>query len=1557
MLNLLRSKKLNFAVTGLFLVAFLFADAKPAHATVINSSFELGAGTTANNWTAFTAGAAAASARRVNAAGVGGVGLPIATVGAFGMEMNAFGATTSGAFQNVLGVTEGDSVSLTVDARTPNLTNGAGDGFGRARIEFFNSLGAQISAFNSPNITFANTDGLGGFATFNVGASAPAGTSFARITLTTVLAPGNLGAGDLVFDNIRLALVKSNGAGVAQLFPISIGGFQNNIEAWPGKLITVNFGVQNTTAAAIPAVELNLTVPSGLALVRNSLLVDNNIAIPEQQNINNTISFRGAFAPGEQRVVTAQILVTSGVTIGEVYDLVVSARNPLSGLAISGVTRIPVRIIPDTLFDAGTLLGKVFNDKNENGMQDVGEDGIPNVRLATEDGLVIYTDKHGKYSIPGLTPNRHLIKIDGNSLPKGTKFITEETFLFKTTPGMLSKVSFAVKLPPGQVPDQYKEDLDVYVSQYFDQIEPTLTVSVQPSDLELGQGVLLQNPVFHFDTNYGEFISDWRVEVYNEFGEAIWTGYGEGFPPSEVPWSGIGDNEQILAPGDYAFRLIVSDTNNHEDWTALSPFRVVDKLKGKGQRFDQPFSNVGFLNIQEDGKQSIPLDKYGAPVQVRGQIGDERELMINDRKVNANADGSFKEIVYLPYGKSNVQVASTNVEGGTVHYSKDLEVKDRYFFMVGIAEGELGYQQIDGSAETLGEADEFQDSFYQDGRVAFYLKGKIKGRVMITAHMDSQDSEPDENLSRLFTNLDPDSYYPVYGDNSVIDYSAQDSQERFYLLIEADRSYLKYGSFKTEFNDTELVQYNRTLSGAKVHFETLTTTKYGDPKAGFVLMNAISRQASDHNEFVGTGGSVYYLRHRQVIEGSEKLKIQVRDKVQNITISEDELVEGEDYEIDYQSGRILLNSPLTSVTFSNSIISNQILNGNRLFLIADYEYETLSIFDFSSRGIRGWGHVSDNLKIGGTWVRQTAQSTADDYIVRGLDATLRIGENTKITAEIAESNNFEGGAGVSFDGGLSFTDTQTGTFRTRSEAYSVKGQTRIGKRTEVSGYIQKLTPGYAVDNLNSQQGTRKYGINVRYRITDHLHGQFKHEKLEVLAPRTSNFQQVIFDPERRSTTSLQLKYARGAWEAIAEYRKQDIDVEHVLRPIEDILDNERFENAIALKVGYQALDWLKPYVRGQIALGGEDANSQVGFGAEVKLPDNKTIAYIEETFGNIGDSTLIGVEREIDDKTRVHTNFSVVEKHGVGKSFLTNMGSSHILDDRSRIYNERRYANNTFTGLNQQDVLGYDINIAKRWNLAASYERSVIDELSVPDKRNAVSVTIAYNDNKRLKTATKTELVKQLGVQDRTQMTLQHNTEFKINQDLTFKARLNTSRTRNKTIQQTEANFTEFNTGIAYRPIKFDRLNFLARYTYLTDNNPDITFQAGVPFTQTSHTIGIEGAYDMNRYFQLVQKFALRNAKFSLNSGQDSAVDSVLWASRINFHVTRKWDIAAEYRVNFQENAADDQKTGFLFEVDRKLYDYVRLGVGYDFTNFNEGINPDSGYEFHGFFVRLTGEF
>jgi len=136
------------------------------------------------------------------------------------------------------------------------------------------------------------------------------------------------------------------------------------------------------------------------------------------------------------------------------------------------------------------VIGKVFNDQNRNLVQDDGELGVPFVKLYTEEGIGITTDEHGRFHIPGVQPGRHLIKIDGHSLPSGTEFISGEKVLVKITDGLMAKASFAIYVPESEMPQEFGDDLMVMVTQGLDTSHPVLSVTMEPNVIKMGLGVI-----------------------------------------------------------------------------------------------------------------------------------------------------------------------------------------------------------------------------------------------------------------------------------------------------------------------------------------------------------------------------------------------------------------------------------------------------------------------------------------------------------------------------------------------------------------------------------------------------------------------------------------------------------------------------------------------------------------------------------------------------------------------------------------------------------------------------------------------------------------------------------------------------------------------------------------------------------------------------------------------------------------------------------------------------------------------------------------------------------
>ncbi|MCK4707477.1 MAG: hypothetical protein KAU21_02585, partial [Gammaproteobacteria bacterium] len=118
----------------------------------------------------------------------------------------------------------------------------------------------------------------------------------------------------------------------------------------------------------------------------------------------------------------------------------------------SGVATATVRVIPDPAFDCSDVIGKVYEDNNLNGYQDEGENGLAGIRLATARGLIVTSDKHGRFHLTcAVAPDEtrgsnFIIKLDERSLPTGYRVTTENPRVIRSTRGKMMKFNFGATI-------------------------------------------------------------------------------------------------------------------------------------------------------------------------------------------------------------------------------------------------------------------------------------------------------------------------------------------------------------------------------------------------------------------------------------------------------------------------------------------------------------------------------------------------------------------------------------------------------------------------------------------------------------------------------------------------------------------------------------------------------------------------------------------------------------------------------------------------------------------------------------------------------------------------------------------------------------------------------------------------------------------------------------------------------------------------------------------------------------------------------------------------------
>ncbi|UNK42040.1 Ig-like domain-containing protein [Luteimonas sp. S4-F44] len=83
----------------------------------------------------------------------------------------------------------------------------------------------------------------------------------------------------------------------------------------------------------------------------------------------------------------------------------------------------------------------------------IDERGIPGVRIASVEGLLIETDQYGRYHLVDVSGGNamhgrnFILKVDPSTLPPGTEFTTANPLVRRVTPGLPVRFDFGVKLP------------------------------------------------------------------------------------------------------------------------------------------------------------------------------------------------------------------------------------------------------------------------------------------------------------------------------------------------------------------------------------------------------------------------------------------------------------------------------------------------------------------------------------------------------------------------------------------------------------------------------------------------------------------------------------------------------------------------------------------------------------------------------------------------------------------------------------------------------------------------------------------------------------------------------------------------------------------------------------------------------------------------------------------------------------------------------------------------------------------------------------------------------
>jgi len=955
---------------------------------------------------------------------------------------------------------------------------------------------------------------------------------------------------------------------------------------------------------------------------------------------------------------------------------------------------------------------------------------------------------------------------------------------------------------------------------------------------------------------------------------------------------------------------------------------------------------------------------YGRDVQSNGQVS------VQGQSVPVDKHGQFVVQQILPFGEHSIDVSVTENGQRTV-FDRDIRLDGTDFFYVSIGDITLGNQNNDGPADFLASSDEDFDDVYLNGRGAAYIKGRVNGDYLVTGAIDTGEDRFQDlfnNLDQkdprqLLRRLDADRFYPVYGDDSTLVEDAP-TQGRFFLKIEKDDSHVMWGNFATQITGAEFAHLDRGLYGGILDYNSQATTSFGERKTQVTGFAADPGTIPAREEYRGTGGSVYFLERQDMSIGSERVRVEIRDKVSGLVLETRNLRPQEDYDVDYLQGRILLSDPLQSTANDNQIVRDGDLSGNDVFLVVRYEYTpTLSDVGGYTVGGRATQWLGNSLRVGATAQKENTASA--DQNLLGVDALLRRSAGTYLKAEYAQTEGPGFDRSFSTDGGFTFDNQATqGQANVKADAYRFEAALDLGDVTnsngQLRGYFDHQDNGFSGSNSLVQGDVDRWGASASLDLGQSTRLQVQYDEIDSSLRGSSRaaYGDISHDLSDYITLSAGLRH--DSRDTVATAFNTAVDGSRT--DVSGQIDYRASDNASVFAFGQGTVDRdATRYKNNRFGIGGQfRLNDRLALSGEVSEGSGGIGANAQATFTRSDNSEYyLGYALSTDSND---TGFSAQTQSLANQGVLT-FGAKTRFSDSLSVYGEERFGfGRTQSSLSH--VYGLTFNPSEIWSFGANVENGRInDDVNGAFDRTALALSVG-RATEGTRIASNLELRLEDGVvagdsRDRKTWFMRNTISHDVGEDWEFLGRLNFAYSTSDEADFLDADFLEGVIGAAYRPVDNDRLNALVKYTIFEDLAPSnqLIGTTSSLARQRSEIFSVDAIYDLTEKLSIGGKYGFRSGEVALSRTSDDFIrsDAHLGVVRFDYHVVKKWDLLAEGRY-LSSSLADDQEFGALLGIYRHVGDNAKVGVGYNFSKFSDDLT-DFENDSDGFFVNLVGKF
>jgi hypothetical protein len=828
-------------------------------------------------------------------------------------------------------------------------------------------------------------------------------------------------------------------------------------------------------------------LPPGFRLEEKSLRADGLPTTLQFSPDGRTFTLQVPELAGGQTVRISYLARIAAARHGRAVNTAVASAGRIRSTEASA----SVFVQDDLMATRAHVLGRVA--RCENG-RPTG-DGIPGVAVYLETGAMVVTDARGFFHFEGLHPGTHVVQLDTTTLPDGARAIlprdsTENSgrpwsrfvdvaagslwtadFCVETTlPKTQEATSTAVATTPlAAVHDQDWIDLE---PETFDWLLPNAATPLPTPAVKLlvkhhpghrVRAVLNGEPVNPINFE-GTLRSNRRAVA-----ASLWRGVmlREGENTIEI----VREDSFGIERGRETRVIRYAAPPVRAELVATASTLVADGLTA-------PTIAVRLYDRRDNPARAGITGRYVVHPPFAAWREEKTDILLTPGAVQPAAQFIVGEdgialIKLQPVTESGTVRVSLELADGAQEVRADLQGSREDWLVVGIAEGSPAWNTISGNLEHAA-AEEIEKGLDEEGRVAFFAKGRIKGGWLLTAAYDSAKEKP-QLSQRLHGLIESDAYYTVYGDDSQR-YENAPSSRKLYVKLERKAVVALFGDYSLDWSSSSFTTYTRELHGAKV--------EYRGQKLRASVFQSDAGLTHGRDEFRGSGLSgPYVLTRRPLVAFSERVIVQERDRLRpDIVLLETPLSRNVDYAIDYVGGIVRLSQPLFP---SSSELNPQ-------YLVVHYEMEDQTAG--TVEGARVEYAPGDRLSVGASHVRQSQDGRTDS--VSGLDARVQLTKQLQLTAEAARSDNAQGS----------------------SDAYRAE-LAHATEKTSTRVYYREVGAGFGLDQLSEAQlGNRQIGLEGSQQLTT------------TLAARELLYQETVLPSgDQRNAGEAQLEWTRGDW--------------------------------------------------------------------------------------------------------------------------------------------------------------------------------------------------------------------------------------------------------------------------------------------------------------------------------------------------------------------------------------------------------------------------------------------